>query len=204
FLEVKDWTVSTLRKANQEQVTLETDGLLKSEINPLVQVRRYACDTVNALPADPCLRQNDGQYKGRLNLAWAYGVVFTRITRQQLKALTGNNENAVEKIFPSAQTICQDEMTQSVLPEVFRQKIAGMFTTGFRTRVTPRMRDILRAHLFPEVTVKQNSQIKIMDIQQEILARNIGDGHRVIHGVAGSGKTMILLFRCLYLAETTS
>ncbi len=150
------------------------------------------------------LTQNDGQYKGRLNLAWAYGVVFTRITRQQLKALTGNNENAVEKIFPSAQTICQDEMTQSVLPEVFRQKIAGMFTTGFRTRVTPRMRDILRAHLFPEVTVKQNSQIKIMDIQQEILARNIGDGHRVIHGVAGSGKTMILLFRCLYLAETTS
>uniref|UniRef100_UPI0018E48054 nuclease-related domain-containing DEAD/DEAH box helicase n=1 Tax=Escherichia coli TaxID=562 RepID=UPI0018E48054 len=204
FLEVKDWTVSTLRKANQEQVTLETDGLLKSEINPLVQVRRYACDTVNSLPADPCLRQNDGQYKGRLNLAWAYGVVFTRITRQQLKALTGNDENAVEKIFPSAQTICQDEMTQSVLPEVFRQKIAGMFTTGFRTRVTPRMRDILRAHLFPEVTVKQNSQIKIMDIQQEILARNIGDGHRVIHGVAGSGKTMILLFRCLYLAETTS
>ncbi|HDS7927592.1 TPA: NERD domain-containing protein [Escherichia coli] len=203
FLEVKDWTVSTLRKANQEQVTLETDGLLKSEINPLVQARRYACDTVNALPADPCLRQNDGQYKGRLNLAWAYGVVFTRITRQQLKALTGNDENAVEKIFPSAQTICQDEMTQSVLPEIFRQKIAGMFTTGFRTQVTPRMRDILRAHLFPEVTVKQNSQIKIMDIQQEILARNIGDGHRVIHGVAGSGKTMILLFRCLYLAETT-
>ena len=26
FLEVKDWTVSTLRQANQEQVTLETDG----------------------------------------------------------------------------------------------------------------------------------------------------------------------------------
>lgn len=37
FLEVKDWTVYTLRQANQEQVTLETDGLLKSEINPLVQ-----------------------------------------------------------------------------------------------------------------------------------------------------------------------
>ncbi len=63
FLEVKDWTVSTLRQANQEQVTLETDGLLKSEINPLVQVRRYACDTVNALPADPCLRQNDGRLR---------------------------------------------------------------------------------------------------------------------------------------------
>ncbi|EEZ2005158.1 AAA family ATPase [Escherichia coli] len=203
FLEVKDWTVHTLHQVNHEQVILETNGILKSEINPLVQVRRYACDTVNALPADSRLRQNDGQYKGRLNLAWAYGVVFTRITRQQLKALAGNDENAVERIFPSAQTICQDDMTQSVLPDIFRQKIAGMFTMGFRTRVTPQVRDILRAHLFPEMTVRQHSQIKIMDIQQEILARNIGDGHRVIHGVAGSGKTMILLFRCLYLAETT-
>ncbi|EKH9294777.1 NERD domain-containing protein [Escherichia coli] len=203
FLEVKDWTVHTLHQVNHEQVILETNGILKSEINPLVQVRRYACDTVNALPADSRLRQNDGQYKGRLNLAWAYGVVFTRITRQQLKALAGNDENAVERIFPSAQTICQDDMTQSVLPDIFRQKIAGMFTMGFRTRVTPQVRDILRAHLFPEMTVRQHSQIKIMDIQQEILARNIGDGHRVIHGVAGSGKTMILLFRCFYLAETT-
>ncbi|WP_322395354.1 3'-5' exonuclease [Escherichia coli] len=203
FLEVKDWTVHTLHQVNHEQVILETNGILKSEINPLLQVRRYACDTVNALPADPRLRQNDGQYKGRLNLAWAYGVVFPRITRQQLKALAGNDENAVERIFPSAQTICQDDMTQSVLPDIFRQKIAGMFTMGFRTRVTPQVRDILRAHLFPEMTVRQHSQIKIMDIQQEILARNIGDGHRVIHGVAGSGKTMILLFRCLYLAETT-
>ncbi len=79
-------------------------------------------------------------------------------------------------------------MTASVLPEVFRQKIAGIVYHRIRTRVTPRMRDILRAHLFPEVTVKQNSQIKIMDIQQEILARNIGDGHRVIHGVAGFRK----------------
>ncbi|HHY9285327.1 TPA: 3'-5' exonuclease [Escherichia coli] len=203
FLEVKDWTVHTLHQVNHEQVILETNGILKSEINPLLQVRRYACDTVNALPADSRLRQNDGQYKGRLNLAWSYGVVFTRITRQQLKALAGNDENAVERIFPSAQTICQDDMTQSVLPDIFRQKIAGMFTMGFRTRVTPQVRDILRAHLFPEMTVRQHSQIKIMDIQQEILARNIGDGHRVIHGVAGSGKTMILLFRCLYLAETT-
>ncbi|EOK3688978.1 3'-5' exonuclease [Escherichia coli] len=203
FLEVKDWTVHTLHQVNHEQVILETNGILKSEINPLLQVRRYACDTVNALPVDSRLRQNDGQYKGRLNLAWAYGVVFTRITRQQLKALAGNDENAVERIFPSAQTICQDDMTQSVLPDIFRQKIAGMFTMGFRTRVTPQVRDILRAHLFPEMTVRQHSQIKIMDIQQEILARNIGDGHRVIHGVAGSGKTMILLFRCLYLAETT-
>ena len=37
-----------------------------------------------------------------------------------------------------------------------------------------------------------------MDLQQEKLARSVGDGHRVIHGVAGSGKNMILGYRAEY------
>jgi len=43
--------------------------------------------------------------------------------------------------------------------------------------------------------------IHIMDVKQEQLARHLGQGHRVIHGVAGSGKTMILIYRCLHLAK---
>ena len=37
-----------------------------------------------------------------------------------------------------------------------------------------------------------------MDLQQGKLARSLGDGHRVIHGVAGSGKNMILGYRAEY------
>ncbi|MCC7082643.1 MAG: hypothetical protein IT530_18425, partial [Burkholderiales bacterium] len=37
-------------------------------------------------------------------------------------------------------------------------------------------------------------------LAQEQLARSLGEGHRVIHGVAGSGKTMILGYRCVRLA----
>ena len=40
-----------------------------------------------------------------------------------------------------------------------------------------------------------------MDLQQEQLARSLGEGHRVIHGVAGSGKTMILAYRSLHIAQ---
>ena len=39
-----------------------------------------------------------------------------------------------------------------------------------------------------------------MDLQQEQIARTLGEGHRVIHGTAGSGKTMILVFRAAFLA----
>ena len=43
--------------------------------------------------------------------------------------------------------------------------------------------------------------LQVMDLQQEQVARTLGDGHRVIHGVAGSGKTMILVHRARLLAR---
>src|SRR5690606_29930963 len=43
--------------------------------------------------------------------------------------------------------------------------------------------------------------LRVMDIQQEQLARSLGEGHRVIHGVAGSGKTLILGYRAEHLAK---
>lgn len=45
--------------------------------------------------------------------------------------------------------------------------------------------------------------INVLDIQQETTARIMGGGHRVIHGVAGSGKTLILSLRAQVLAERT-
>jgi superfamily I DNA/RNA helicase len=46
--------------------------------------------------------------------------------------------------------------------------------------------------------------MRVMDLQQEQLARSLGEGHRVIHGVAGSGKTMILGYRAEHLAKLPS
>src|SRR5690606_9506087 len=78
--------------------------------------------------------------------------------------------------------------------------------------------DRVRYHLFPEVRVSAQpgqfglfgageaelpSLIRVMDFQQEQLARSLGEGHRVIHGVAGSGKTMILGYRCAHLAKAS-
>lgn len=203
FLEVKDWRLPTLRHADPQTVILETQDGRKEQLNPLEQVRQYACSTINMLSKDPRLQQKD-KYKGKLNLAWTYGVVFTNITRGQLKSLSA--DGAADLIFPQMLTICQDEMTESTSPHDFRKKISGMFTTRFRPLITPERRDILRQHLFPEIIIParkaESGLLRVMDMQQEILARNIGEGHRVIHGVAGSGKTLILLYRSMYLAET--
>lgn len=205
FLEVKDWQLSTLQQASSQTVTLDTDNGPRQMLNPLEQVRQYACDTINQLSGDPRLQQV-GKYAGKLNLGWAYGVIFTNITRRQLNSLS--SAETMEAVFPERLTLCQDEIAGSVSPAAFQHKISEMFTTAFKPVVTPERRDILRQHLFPEIVIpvkKSNSDLhKVMDMQQEILARNMGEGHRIIHGVAGSGKTLILLYRCLYLAENTT
>jgi superfamily I DNA/RNA helicase len=74
--------------------------------------------------------------------------------------------------------------------------------------------NIIRALLFPELRmgVQQSlpleptasrlivqDVLQVMDLQQEAVARNLGEGHRVIHGPAGSGKTMILIYRAVQL-----
>jgi len=79
-------------------------------------------------------------------------------------------------------------------------------------------RDRIRWHLFPEVrlqtqsaldlepeseAIKLTDLLQMMDLQQEQIARSLGEGHRVIHGAAGSGKTMILVFRAVQLAAAT-
>jgi superfamily I DNA/RNA helicase len=91
-----------------------------------------------------------------------------------------------------------------------------MFTLTFPYALSLPQRDRVRWHLFPEIRM-QSTQIaldlqsdgkpltlpdlmQVMDLTQEQTARTLGEGHRVIHGAAGSGKTMILIFRAQQLA----
>ncbi|MDO8349905.1 MAG: hypothetical protein Q7S94_01995 [Gallionella sp.] len=46
--------------------------------------------------------------------------------------------------------------------------------------------------------------LDVMDMQQELLARSMGEGHRIVRGVAGSGKTLILAFRAEQIARAAS
>lgn len=43
--------------------------------------------------------------------------------------------------------------------------------------------------------------VRVMDRKQESMAKSLGEGHRIIRGVAGSGKTLILVYRAKLLAE---
>ncbi len=208
-LEVKDWKLSTIQQVNKETWEVLFSGAPKTEQNPLLQARNYAHQVVDALKRDPQLMQPEGQYQGHLAFPWSYGVVLTHITRKQF-----DDAGLGDAIEPT-RVICQDEIGEAVDAEDLQSRLWGMFPYMMRGVMSLPQLDRVRWIMFPEVRVQTQgalfddsdvdaelpSIMRVMDLQQEQLARSLGDGHRVIHGVAGSGKTMILGYRAEYLAK---
>ena len=214
FLEVKDWKLSSISSIDHDRVELKTASGLKATVNPVKQARESALQTIDMLQCDPNLKEKQGQYKGKLICPYGYGAVLTNITRKQIQSVAPNDES--ERVLPGRLLICQDEMLEDTEPEEFQERLRGMFEYRFKKSLTLPDLNRIRWHLYPEIRIDnlelfppQNAPgqvpvpdvVKVMDIHQEQLARGLGDGHRVIHGVAGSGKTLILEFRSEVLAE---
>lgn len=212
ILEVKDWKLATIQRATRQMWEIIPNGEVKVVINPLAQARHCAIQVVNALERDPPLVHADGPHQGKLAFPWGHGVVLSNITRKQF-----TDAGLGEAIEPHY-VICSDEMTESVDAEAFQQRLWDMFPHAFKSALTLPQLDRVRWIMFPEVRVQTQGALfddsdasadlpdvmRVMDLQQEQLARSLGEGHRVIHGVAGSGKTMILGYRAEYLAKAST
>lgn len=208
-LEVKDWRLSTILRADKQTWEILQDGIPKNVLSPLEQARQHTHQVIDALQRDKQLVHEDGKYKGKLAFPWSYGVVFTGITRKQFD--DAELGNAIEP----HRVICQDEMLESVSAEELQSRLWDMFPYMMGGVMSLPQLDRVRWIMFPEVRVQTQGALfndsdedaelpdimRVMDLQQEQLARSLGDGHRVIHGVAGSGKTMILGYRAEYLAK---
>lgn len=208
-LEVKDWKLDTIQEIDRQSAALLTADGLKRVPNPLEQARQYAHAVCNLLERDPQLTINSGRMQGKLLFPWGYGIVLANISRKQFEST-----NLGEVIEPH-RVICQDEMTEGVDEEAFQARLWGMLPFARSVPLSMPQIDRIRWHLFPEIRITSPAQgglfdaaeaeipdlLRVMDLQQEQLARSLGDGHRVIHGVAGSGKTLILGYRAEHLAK---
>jgi len=216
-LEVKDWKIGSIIRLDPQLVEADFDGRLVKDVNPLLKSREFMTATVDMLKRDPLLvAPATSKYAGKLCMPYGHGLVLPNISRQEFET------SGMQDVMPGRLVMCKDEMTESVDAEAFQKRLWDMFTQPFHCLLELPQIDRIRWHLFPDVRIvsRQGSLfeadddpttqaarpaipdlIRVMDLQQEQLARSLGDGHRVIHGVAGSGKTMILGYRAEYLAQ---
>jgi len=212
-LEVKDWRLDSIVSADKMKVELLTSHGTVRESNPLEQARKYAFEVVRTLERDGQLLFPAGhRFKGRPILPFGFGAVFTNITRKQF------DQTNLKEVLAEHLSVFKDEMSEAASPEEFRSRLWRMVYPRLGEPLSMPQFDRLRALLFPEIRIRQialpldepmvpdtsDRTLAVMDMHQEQIARSLGEGHRIIRGVAGSGKTLILAFRAEYLARVTS
>ncbi len=211
LLEVKDWKRATLASATRDAVELNTPGGRLTQAHPLRQARDYTMELVDLMQRDAALTHADGPFRGRLLFPYGWGAVLSHLRAADVAG------SDFPELFPSARTLLRDDLDDGVDAATFQHRLWGMFTVHYPHTLTLPQRDRVRWHLFPEVRLQPVQAtfpfespsgalvlpdlMQVMDLNQEQVARSLGDGHRVIHGAAGSGKTMILIFRAQYLAN---
>jgi hypothetical protein len=212
-LEVKDWRLESIVSADKTKVELLTSRGIVRESNPLEQARKYTFEVVRTLERDGQLLFPAGHhFMGRSILPFGFGAVFTNITRKQF------DQTNLKEVFAEHLCVFKDEMTEGADPEEFRSRLWRMVYPRLGEPLSMPQFDRLRALLFPEIRIRQialpldepivpapsDRTLAVMDMHQEQIARSLGEGHRIIRGVAGSGKTLILAFRAEHLARAAT
>ncbi|KEF35850.1 nuclease-like protein [Schinkia azotoformans MEV2011] len=215
-LEVKDYTKNTLFQINIDEWTINTSsGEQTKTKSPLKQARDNMFHIVDALKKDRNLVHLEGKYQFQLKFPYGFGTVFTRLYQKDFI------ENGLYSVVEPSLCLTRDEIDpekEAFSEENLIEKITNMFVVPYRLR-TPLSKeeiDAIRYHLFPEVRISAEFKqpvpyqdqlllslhdIKAMDLLQENLAKQIGDKNRLIRGVAGSGKTLILASRAKLLVK---
>lgn len=215
-LEVKDYTRNTLLQINHDEWHIvSTNGDQAIIPSPMNQARDYMFKIADVLKKDKNLIMADGKYKLKLKFPYGHGVVFTRLyTKDFIK-------DGLYTVIEPNLCFARDEIdpeNEGFSEEILMEKIMNMFVVPYRLKEPLTIEDInaIRYHLFPEVRISAEFKapvpyqdqlllslhdIRTMDLHQENLAKQIGDKNRLIRGVAGSGKTIILASRAKMLSK---
>ncbi|MGA9467432.1 MAG: 3'-5' exonuclease [Exiguobacterium marinum] len=215
-LEVKDYTRSTLYQLNHDEwIITPANGSQKKIKSPFLQARENMFKLTDVLKKDQNLIQHEGKYATTLKFPYGSGVIFTRLTQNDCI------RHGLYQVIDPCFSLMRDEINPDdpqFSEEVLIEKILNMFTVPYRLKqpLTGEEIDSIRYHLFPEVRISAEFKkvtpyqdqlllslhnIRAMDLHQENLAKQLGDQNRLIRGVAGSGKTLILASRAKLLSK---
>lgn len=190
IIEVKDWSRDYINSINRRNASTN-DG--KTLYNPVFRANQYFNLSKGLFESDTRLLDEEGY----LNFNIYSKVIFTNINSSDIDDLNNVLNQPPTKYFTSNQ-----------LKKLDINTLFSIETCNLK----PAQILVIRSILFPEIKLHDDigkdsefvdidETIKALDIAQEKFAKRIPHGHYMVSGVPGSGKTVILLSRAIFLVK---
>jgi superfamily I DNA and RNA helicase len=190
---------------------LEINGTLNPRKNSLLQAHDYIGELKDKIKADGKLISKDPAHHGNPRIPINHGVVFPNINKFEYTQKNLHSVIPLEKIFFADDLHPASEICSDPSGNCFLKTLNERFTPVFRFSASPKDVQHLKQLMFPEVRIElpnrtgqggyaeQAEHLKILDHNQEALARQFDGGHRIIVGPSGSGKTLVLAHKAGFL-----
>lgn len=220
IIEVKGWYLDDIIRGDNNYITVNTDGRERQELHPLEQARSYMWKLFRACENSPnrtYLLHKEGPHKNKFIFPFCHFAILSNISRDNIQR---RKDQDISKIFRMDNTLFRDELValEKASAEDIRNTLMRFFNPYWEiTPFTQEQVDVLRSIIHPEIILsyvpsqpvsaevaEKKFDLVVLDRRQENNARRIGEGHRIIYGVAGSGKTVLLIARAKWLHERDS
>jgi hypothetical protein len=217
-IEVKGWYPKDILSADNNTVRIkESQGEVRRN-HPVRQARDYMLSLMDSClnsPYSKQLLQKNGEYQNRFIFPFGHFAILSNITDTQLKQHPSGD---LTEVFTPNKVVPRDVL-ESWLDDYFTednlcQTILKFFNPFWEfPKLNENQINAIRSIVHPEIILSVPSKVsqeevdiepidlKVLDLRQEINARKIGEGHRIIYGVAGSGKTVLLIAKARILSN---
>ncbi|HEY9869663.1 MAG TPA: 3'-5' exonuclease [Candidatus Obscuribacterales bacterium] len=208
-LEILDIKSGFLLGFLRGKVRFDRDGREVEADNPMVRAESLAETLRGRIQAEPRLKH--------MNLTVAAGAVLPSLAEEEAQ------KKGADRVLPLDLCLFKEQIDAAIrgtgeasLHRAFARIMGGAEMEGWSDEVEKVVRGIIQ----PEIVIDRVADVKsglqlqifrppdgdddvvrVMDRQQEAMAKSLGDGHRIIRGVAGSGKTLVLVYRARLLAQ---
>jgi hypothetical protein len=216
IIEVKGWYLGWIEDADDDRVLVRQEGGTARKDHPRQQARKYQYDLMDEARRHSfanILLHSGGDRAGNFLFPFGHLALLTNITQDQLDK---SDKETVRLAFSTPRDVTRDVLEEWETlsgAELMRALQARFKPCWPIDPLTEAQISALRAVIHPSIVISAPRPangvdprtgidlLKVLDLHQEREARNIRDGHRIIRGVAGSGKTVLLLSRGRMLAE---
>lgn len=188
IIEIKDWSDDYLQSATRQLVVCDE----KKYKNPIPQINRYKNIISNNI-SDIIDFTDD---YGDCTIPVQSVIFFINLSKEKINEYSSSFSSKDIKVF-----------NKNMLRKLTLKQLVEPVNINLSDKEVDALRGAIIGITIPTNTIKNTDEftsindIKVLDIEQEQFSKKIPNGHYMVTGLPGSGKTVVLLTRAIHLLQ---